>query len=191
MIRTLPRYLTEAQMAQLLQAPGSTQPAGLRDRAILEVLYATGLRASELCSLQVRDVTDRLVFVRCGKGQVQRYVPISRTAFTSVCDYLRAYPASADEPLFRTGPRQPMTRRRLHKALAAYERGLGFPTGVHLLRHAAATRWLNHGLSIRQVQWMLGHAQLATTAVYLRVATDALIRDYRRCLEPRGDGASR
>ena len=115
MKRLLPKFLTEAQMVSLVLAPDISSSEGLRDRAVLAVLCACGLRASELCGLQVRDVTATLVFVRHGKFGHQRYVPISPAAVRAVRAYLAAYPAARDEALFRTGPGRPLTRRRLHK----------------------------------------------------------------------------
>jgi site-specific recombinase XerD len=132
-------------------------------------------------------VDQRLVFVRVGKGGYQRYVPISAKAWAAVQAYLETHPAGSDEPLFRTGPNQPMTRRRLHKVVSQYERALEVPSGLHLLRHSAATRWLNRGVNIKLVQAMLGHRLLSTTAIYLGVATDHMVNEYRRCLEPQGD----
>jgi integrase/recombinase XerD len=191
MARALPRYLTEAQMAKLVLAPDPTSQSGLRDRAMLAVLCATGLRASELCDLRVCDVGQKLVFVRAGKGGYQRYVPISSKARAAVLAYLAVHPAQSDEPLFRTGPDQPMTRRRLHKVVSQYERELEMPCGLHLLRHSAATRWLNRGVNLKLVQAMLGHRLLSTTAIYLGVATEAMVDEYRRCLEPLGDAPTR
>jgi integrase/recombinase XerD len=191
MARSLPRYLTESQMARLVLAPDPTTQGGLRDRAMLAVLCATGLRASELCNLRVCDVGQALIFVRAGKGGYQRYVPISAKARSAVQAYLEVFPAQSDEPLFRTGPDQPMTRRRLHKIVSQYERALEIPCGLHLLRHSAATRWLNRGVNIKLVQAMLGHRLLSTTAIYLGVATDHMVSEYRRCLEPQGDAPAR
>lgn len=180
MARLLPKFLTESQMVALVRAPDLASPEGPRDRAVLAVLCACGLRASELCGLRVRDVQPDLVFIRSGKFGNQRYVPISGPAYRAVRAYLAAYPARLDEPLFRTAPAHPMSRRRLHKLVDRYSVALGLPRGVHVLRSSAATRWLNKGLSIRSVQVMLGHARLATTAGYLAIATDALVAEYAR-----------
>lgn len=180
MTRLLPKFLTESQMIALVRAPDLSSSEGLRDRAALAVLCACGLRASELCALRVRDVRPDLVFVRAGKYGCQRLVPISRPAFKAVRAYLAAYPARPDEPLFRTAPAHPMSRRRLHKLVDRYAVALGLPRGVHTLRHSAATRWLNRGMSIRSVQVMLGHARIATSAGYLAIATDALSAEYAR-----------
>jgi integrase/recombinase XerD len=184
MARTLPKFLTESQMIALVRAPDVTAREGLRDRAVLAVLCASGLRASELCGLLVRDLGHDLIFVRHGKFGAQRYVPITPTARKAAMAYLAAYPAGADEPLFRTGPSRPLTRRRLHKIVDRYALALRLPRGVHLLRQSAATRWLNRGINLQFVRAMLGHVRLATTAGYLGVATDALVSEYQRCLVP-------
>ena len=180
MPRPLPRYLPEPHMQALAVAPQANQRAGLRDHAIIEVAQSTGLRASEVCGLQVRDVTRDLVFVRRGKGGGQRYVPLSAAAYAAVLAYLAAFPAPPDAPLFRTGPNQPLTRRRLHKALGGYQRALGLPTGVHLLRASFATLALDREVNLRDLQIILGHQQLSTTALYLGVATRGLVRRYRQ-----------
>ena len=182
MIRKLPKFLTEDQMVALVRAPDVTAPEGLRDRAALAVLCACGLRASELCGLQVRDVRHDLVFVRAGKFGHQRMVPISPAAWRAVRAYLAAYPAAPDESLFRTGPGRPLTRRRLHKVVDRYALGLRLTRGVHTLRHSAATRWLNRGVNLQFVRAMLGHVRLSTTAGYLGVATDAMVSEYLRCV---------
>ena len=191
MARLLPKFLTESQMIALVLAPDLTSSEGLRDRAALAILCACGLRASELCDLRVRDVRPDLVFVRDGKFGHQRLVPVSPAAYRAVRAYLTVYPAGADEPLFRTGPRRPLTRRRLHKIVDRYALALHLPRGVHTLRHSAATRWLNRGVNLQFVRAMLGHARLSTTAGYLGVATDALVSEYRRCLAPAPGGAPR
>ena len=184
MARLLPKFLSEPQMITLALAPDPTSHEGPRDRAILALLCACGLRASELCDLRVRDVRPDLVFVRAGKFGHQRLVPVSPAAYRAVRAYLAAYPAGADEPLFRTGPRRPLTRRRLHKIVDRYALALRLPRGVHTLRHSAATRWLNRGVNLQSVRAMLGHVNISTTAGYLGVATDALVSEYLRCVVP-------
>lgn len=183
MNRSLPKFYSEHQMVALAKAPNPTTRKGARDRAIISVLCATGLRATELCSLTPRDVTDSLVFVRHGKGGVQRYVPISSPAHRAVSNYLANHPANPNQPIFRTGDGHPLSRRLLHKIVTGYSRRLGLTGGVHTIRHSAATRWLNHGISLQSVRAMLGHVTIVTTSIYLGVSTIALIAEYRRCLE--------
>ena len=102
---------------------------------------------------------------------------------------MAAYPAQRDEPLFRTGPNRPLTRRRLHKIVDRYALALRITRGVHVLRHSAATRWLNRGINLQYVRAMLGHVRITTTAGYLGVATSALVAEYQRCLGPGQAGA--
>jgi integrase/recombinase XerD len=170
-------------MRELACAPDAVTLKGRRDRAIIGLLCATGVRASELCGLRVRDVRSTLVFVRRAKFGAQRWVPLSARAWAAVQAYLELHPAGPDEALFRSLRGQALGRRDLHKIVTGYSRELDLRgPGVHVLRHSFATRALNRGVSLRSVQVMLGHRQLETTAVYLGVATDALVAEYQRCL---------
>lgn len=190
MLRTLPNFLTETQMQALASSPDPRTIQGKRDRAILGLLCASALRASELCQLQVRDLHPALVFVRRGKGGFQRWVPISERCYAAIQAYLAVCPALRPlDPVFRTLHGQPLTRRYLHKLVTAYQLRLKLPRGVHLLRSSAATRWLNRGLDLQQVRAMLGHADIHTTAIYLGVATDQLQARYKACLETPAVGA--
>jgi integrase/recombinase XerD len=184
-IRPLPCFYTESEMAALVRSPDTSTLKGRRDRAILATLCACGLRASELCQLKARDVSSSLVFVRCGKGGRQRYVPLSAKAWATVSAYLDVQPARPDEPVFRTLDGRPITRRLLHKLVTGYSLRLGLQGGVHVLRSSAATFWLNRGVNLQSVRLMLGHAQIATTALYLKLATEGLVAEYRRCVERR------
>lgn len=189
-LRKLPSVYTETQMAALVRAPDPCSRTGLRDRAMLAVLCACGLRASELCNLRVSDlrVSDlraEALFVRRGKFGYQRWVPISARARAAILDYLVAFEATGDQPLFRSiASGQRLSRRQVHKTVTRYSRRLKLKGGVHILRHSAATRWLDRGLDLESVRAILGHKNIATTAIYLSVATLGLIRNYRRALEP-------
>lgn len=146
MVRKLPKYFTEDQMIAIASHPEPRTLLGARDRAILGVLCATGVRASELCQLQVRDVRTALIFVRRGKFGTQRWVAISRRCRLAILRYLALQPAQPGDPLFRTHDGHALTRRLLHKIVTAHQRAVGLSGGVHLLRASAATRWLNRGL---------------------------------------------
>jgi integrase/recombinase XerD len=184
--RVLPRFFTEAELDRLLGVlPVGDRPLAVRDRAILELLVATGLRASELCSLQVGDLRDQVVFVRCGKGGRQRYIPVSRRAWAAVQALIRPG-AGPGEALFRSAFGRVLTRRALHKIVAGYVEAAGLSGSTHTTRHAFATRALNRGLNLRTVQALLGHASITTTALYLGTAVDALKADYARAFEPAG-----
>jgi len=191
MNRTLPTFYSEPQMLSLARCPDPSTLKGQRDRAILAVLLSSGLRASELCQLQCRDIRSSLVFVRRGKFGAQRFVPLSRRAWLTVSAYLSRHPAQPTDPLFRTLTGQPLTRRLLHKIVTGYARRLGLKGGVHACRHSFATRALNKGMNLQSVRAMLGHVRIVTTAIYLGVATKALVAEYRRCLETPEGGRAR
>jgi len=174
---TLPGFFTEDQVQTLLDLPGLLP----RDRAILEVLLASGLRASELLALDAGDIREDLVHVRHGKGDKARFVPLSQRAHDALRPVLaRCYDQRS--PVFVNAWGDRLSRRGLHRIVAAHLRKAGLEGSLHTLRHTAATRWLNHGVGLRSVQAMLGHSDLSTTAVYLGVATDKLVAEVRRCL---------
>jgi integrase/recombinase XerD len=181
--------LSESEIRALLSAPGR-DTLGLRDRAILETLYSTGLRRAELCGLDLYDLdhTGELVRVRQGKGRRDRIVPIGTAALAAIRTYLR----DARPELVET-PKEPalfvaaITRRRLNvKTLNLIVRKHAEVAGIakrvtpHVLRHTCATDLLRGGADIRQVQAILGHASVATTQTYTRVAVEDLVRVHRR-----------
>jgi integrase/recombinase XerD len=181
--------LTENEVRRLLAVPGS-DTLGLRDRAILETLYSTGLRRAELCALDLYDldVASELVRVRQGKGRKDRFVPIGARALEALRRYLHDA-----RPGLVTTPKEPalfvasVTRQRLRlKTLnlivrkRAVEAGLGKRVTPHALRHTCATHLLQGGADLRHVQAILGHATIATTQVYTRVAVEDLALVHRR-----------
>lgn len=175
--RNLPRYLTASQVEALLAAPQPDSPRGLRDRAMLETLYATGLRVSELVSLRLADLNLELGFVRVtGKGGKQRLVPVGSKAQEALRDYLAAgRPAllkgRANAHLFVTNRGGPMTRQAFWILLRKYGRQAGIfqRLSPHVLRHSFATHLLEGGAGLRSVQAMLGHADISTTEIYTHV----------------------
>jgi integrase/recombinase XerD len=193
--RRLPKSLTEAQVEALLDAPDVETPLGLRDRAMLEVLYATGLRVSELVGLTLTQVNLVVGVVRViGKGDKERLVPMGEEAVRWVRRYVdEARPAlvaggRASESLFLTARRAPLTRQAFwylikRRALAA---GIA-PSALspHTLRHAFATHLLNHGADLRVVQLLLGHADITTTTIYTHVASERL-KQLHAAHHPRG-----
>jgi integrase/recombinase XerD len=172
---SLPRFFTEEQIQKLLALPGLSP----RDRAILEVLVATGLRASELLALVFEDVAPDCVFVRHGKGGRQRFVPLSKRAFEALGPLL-ARCLTPDDSVFVNAWGAPLSRRGLHDIVKAHLRASGLKGSCHTLRHSLATNLLNRGLDLRSVQAILGHADLDTTSVYLHCATKRLCDDYQR-----------
>ena len=182
--RALPKTLTESDVERLLAAPTVTQPLGLRDRAMLEVLYATGLRVSELVTIEMTQINLRQGVVRItGKGNKERLVPLGEEAI----DWLQRYLDEARPDLVRGRPARAVfvTRRggamsrqsfwymiRKYAHLAEIEVHLS----PHTLRHAFATHLLNHGADLRVVQMLLGHSDISTTQIYTHVATERLKR---------------
>lgn len=171
-----PQILTEAQVSTLLAAPADPSSKGLRDRAMLEVMYATGIRVSELVMLDVKDVDLEHQTLRIGSGARQRTVPLSERAANALRDYItRArtdYRVPADQGrLFVNRRGKGLTRQGVWLILKQYveQAGIQAPVTPHSLRHSFAAHRLAQGSSLQDVQRMLGHAQLSTTQVYNRV----------------------
>jgi integrase/recombinase XerD len=188
--RTLPGYLRLEEIERLLEQPDEKKPLGLRDRAMLEVLYSTGLRVSELISLRVSDVDTKVGCVRCiGKGDKERIVPVGRQALVMVEKYLRrARPLlcgkskSASSPtLFVNRRGTTLSRVGVWKILSAYGRRAGLRVAIkpHMLRHSFATHLLERGADLRSVQLMLGHADISTTQIYTHVIEERLKQIYK------------
>jgi integrase/recombinase XerD len=183
--RRLPKLLSEAEVEALLAAPDVTTPLGLRNRAMLETLYATGLRVSELTGLKLAQVGLSAGVVRAlGKGSKERLVPLGDEAVAWLQQYLDTVrPALAgagkDDHLFLTARQGPMTRQAFWALLKRLATGAGIPAAAlspHVLRHAFATHLLNHGADLRVVQLLLGHADITTTTIYTHVARERLKR---------------
>jgi len=183
--RHLPRYLSLEEVDQLLDAPDTKTPAGLRERAMLETLYATGLRVSELVALRLDDVYLDAGYVRClGKGRKERIVPLGRSAARWIVRYLkkgRPEISSKSGPwLFpsRLGTR--MTRQRFWQILRSCgtKVGIGRSLSPHVVRHSFATHLLERGADLRSLQLMLGHSDIGTTQIYTHVSRERLRRVY-------------
>lgn len=171
----LPRFFTEAEVEGLLSLPGLST----RDRGLLLVLVDTGLRASEVLAIQVRDIREKVLLVRQGKGGRQRLVPLS-SRLTEALVPLMAARTKPDEVLFRNAWGEPLSRRGLHGIVKDHLQAAGLEGSCHTLRHSLATNLLNRGLNLRSVQAILGHADIETTGRYLHCATDRLCEDYLR-----------
>lgn len=181
--RSLPKTLTEADVEALLAAPDVTTPLGLRDRAMLEVLYAAGLRVSELVALTLPQIHFNQGLVRLvGKGNKERLVPLGEEALTWLARYLReARPlllSGSSDVVFPSQRGQTMTRQAFWYRLKAVAQvaGISKPLSPHTLRHAFASHLLNHGADLRVVQLLLGHSDLSTTQIYTHVAQERLSR---------------
>lgn len=180
--QSLPKYLNKQELDSLIAAPDLTLPRGLRDRAMLEFLYATGVRVSELCKVQVSDLETNLGFVRViGKGRKQRIVPVGRAAVTAVEEYLRngrpaLLKARRSPYLFVTARGGAMTRQAFWKLLGGYGKkaGIFHDLTPHVIRHSFATHLLEGGADLRSVQTMLGHADISTTQIYTHVMRSRL-----------------
>lgn len=181
----LPKYLTVPEVERLLAQPDPAKPRGLRDKAMLEVLYSSGLRVSELVGLRCVDLNLQEGFLLCrGKGGKERIVPVGRAAADAVEKYLdKARPALAKrntESLFLTRRGGAFTRQGFWKLLCAYGRSAGLSRKIHphVLRHSFATHLLERGADLRSVQLMLGHSQITTTQIYTHVSRERLRRVY-------------
>ena len=186
--KPLPKTLTEDEVVSLLKQPDLKEINGMRDRAMLETLYATGLRVSELVNLKAEDANLSVGFVRCiGKGSKERIVPIGEVAIEMIGQYLdKCRPTFAkgqrNEYLFLTNRSGPMTRVGFWKIIKKYTLAAGITKNItpHILRHSFATHLMEHGADIRSIQEMLGHASITTTQVYTHVTRDHLREVYRK-----------
>ncbi len=180
--RSLPKSLSEADVERLLNTPDTTEPLGLRDKAMLETLYASGLRVSELVTLRVVNVSlDMGVLSVMGKGGKERMVPLGEEALLWLSRYLSdarqlILGTMISDALFVTQRGAAMTRQAFWYLIKrrALQAGLAHLPSPHVLRHAFATHLLNHGADLRVVQMLLGHADISTTQIYTHVARERL-----------------
>ncbi len=194
--RAVPRYLSESEIESLLAAPDDGTPEGMRDLAMLELLYASGLRVSELVDLPLQAIYLDAGFVRVwGKGSKERVVPIGELASDAIHAYLqhgrpallKAARLGAHDAAFITRRGGPMTRQAFWKNLGRYALSVGItaPISPHKLRHSFATHLLKHGADLRVLQAMLGHSDISTTQIYTHVASEQL-KSAHRAAHPRG-----
>lgn len=178
----LPSVLTTHEVEQLLAAPNVSTPLGKRDAALLEMLYATGLRASELIALTVEDVQSAAGYVKvCGKGGKERLVPVGEMAAIQVEDYLcegrpQLVRARVTPSLFINRSAQALSRQGLWKIIKKYmgQAAIDKPLSPHTLRHSFATHLLEGGADLRALQQMLGHVNISTTQIYTHVVQQRL-----------------
>jgi integrase/recombinase XerD len=180
--KTLPKYLSLEQVDALLEAPDPTEKNGLRDRAMLQLLYATGLRVTELCTVETAGVNLDLGVVRViGKGRKERIVPLGRSAIEAIRHYLESGRTSVTSRkggkyLFLTNRGSAMTRQCFWHLLKEYGKKVGLWQDLtpHVLRHSFATHLLERGADLRSLQTMLGHADISTTEIYTHVLRSRL-----------------
>ncbi|MBN2559949.1 MAG: site-specific tyrosine recombinase XerD [Phycisphaerae bacterium] len=188
--QNLPHTLRPRQVDAILSAPQAGEPFYARDRAILELLYATGMRVSELAALGIRDVNLNVGYVRClGKGNKERVIPIGAYAMDALREYISGLrttltgSAGSVDALFVSRTGRAMDRTNIWRLVSRYAAAAGItgPIGPHTLRHCFATHMLEGGADLRIVQELLGHADVSTTQVYLHVDTSRLKAIHQRC----------
>ncbi|HHV78109.1 MAG TPA: site-specific tyrosine recombinase XerD [Firmicutes bacterium] len=186
--RRLPSVLTVKEVETLLKQPSPNDPAGLRDRAMLELLYATGIRVSELISLDVSNVDLAMQFLRCtGKGSKERIIPVGSIATKAVREYItlgrpKLVPDQNESALFVNHHGKRLTRQGFWKIVKKYAAKARINKDItpHTLRHSFATHLLENGADLRSVQEMLGHADISTTQVYTHLTKGRLKEVYSR-----------
>lgn len=191
--RPLPKFLTEAEMNQVLEAPAGTDPAAARDRAIIEMLYSCGLRRAEIVALNVGDADMLSGTLRVfGKGSRERIVPVGKMALGCLRDYLRDRGQPADgEPLFLNAKGSRLSHEGVMFVVRRWVKRSSLLKQVtpHVFRHSFATHLLNRGCNIREVQEMLGHTLLNTTQIYTHVSLQKLQEVYKDA-HPRSRGGA-
>lgn len=184
--KRLPKFLTLDEVDRLLEAPDHTKPLGLRDRAMLQLLYATGLRVSELVSVEQRNLNTEMGFLRLtGKGGKQRLVPVGREALAAIETYVNngrpgILKGKASGYLFVNARANRMTRQNFWMRLKRYglDARIMNPLTPHVMRHSFATHLLERGADLRSVQMMLGHSDISTTEIYTHVLRERLRKVY-------------
>lgn len=181
----IPDYLSEEEAERLLALPDPSTFLGARDKALLELLYASGLRVSELCSLKIFEVDDTFVKVK-GKGSKERLVPLGKPALSAIDHYLThfrgSYESEKNPLLFVTSKGKPLGRFEVWKRVKHYVAAAGIKKRVspHTLRHSFATHLLDHGADLRIIQEMLGHASIDSTDRYTHVSSAKLTQAFDR-----------
>jgi len=185
--KILPKYLTIEEVERLMNAPDVTTPHGCRDKAMLELLYASGLRVSELITLKLSDISFEMAYVRCfGKGAKERIIPLGRYALAALEQYINHCRPNVDnswqtDTLFLNKTGKGLSRQGFWKLIKKYGREAGIATEItpHVLRHSFATHLLSNGADLRAIQEMLGHADIATTQIYTHLLGEQMLDVYK------------
>ena len=184
---SLPKSLIASEVESLLRAPDATKPDGLRDRAMLELLYATGLRVSELIKVKRDDLVMDAGFLRTiGKGSKERIVPFGDSARDAIVEYIEKgrshFEKRGDPHLFLSNRGRPMSRQSFWMKVLKYAKKAGVKAHIspHVLRHSFATHLLENGADLRSVQMMLGHSDISTTQIYTHVSRARLQKMYEQ-----------
>ncbi len=184
--KVLPKYLTMEEVERLLEAPNIMTPNGCRDKAMLELLYASGLRVSELITLRLNDISFEMAYVRCfGKGSKERIIPLGSYALDALAHYIEVCrPKVANnwqtDTLFLNKNGKGLTRQGFWKLIKKYGREAAITADItpHVLRHSFATHLLSGGADLRAIQEMLGHADIATTQIYTHLLGEQMLDVY-------------
>lgn len=186
----LPNCLSEEEIDKLLEAPDLTSPSGIRDRAMLETMYSSGLRVSELLNLKRGQVNlNKCIITVFGKGAKERKVPIAEYAVEYIKKYINEVRNKSEfkksDYLFLNRSGNPLSRVYFFKKVREYAElaGIEMTISPHTLRHSFATHLLNHGAQLRMVQGMLGHTNIATTQIYTHVSSEKLKSDYDKIMK--------
>ena len=184
--KVLPKYLTMEEVERLLEAPDITTPNGCRDKAMLELLYASGLRVSELITLRLNDISFEMAYVRCfGKGSKERIIPLGSYALDALAHYIEVCRTKVannwqTDTLFLNKNGKGLTRQGFWKLIKKYGREAAITADItpHVLRHSFATHLLSGGADLRAIQEMLGHADIATTQIYTHLLGEQMLDVY-------------
>ena len=185
--KVLPKYLTIEEVERLMDAPDVTTPHGCRDKAMLELLYASGLRVSELITIKLSDISFEMAYVRCfGKGAKERIIPLGRYALAALEQYINHCRPKVDnnwqtDTLFLNKNGKGLSRQGFWKLIKKYGKEAGIVTDItpHVLRHSFATHLLSNGADLRAIQEMLGHADIATTQIYTHLLGEQMLDVYK------------
>lgn len=180
-----PDVLTISEVNKLLEQPGNTTPKEIRDRAMLELLYATGIRVTELVTLKVKDVNLKLGYVECHDANKSRIIPIedaAQNALSAYLDGVRDSMCNNSDYLFSNCKGTPMTRQGFWKIIKHYAAKAGIDKDItpHMIRHSFASHLVNNGADLKAVQEMLGHADISTTQIYLNSKQSRLKEEYKK-----------